>query len=287
MRHRHQILHYCGPKLCYLLFQKVPQCPAYNYSLLVTSITCLFYSLLGPGTWSKPVCDSADYFSGWNARKSLWAYMSMVCLLSFSKMATVMGQCWEILVRVCCNVKVVQETVSNLLDINGLLQKIPTFKISVYILEKHAIWQQRDMMTIFSPGISNSNIPTQFVALTITLKICRCDDSNYGWYFMCGMLTVWINQTKMLDELRQRQVLITEKLRLHDRSIETFLLQDQDRRPESGHALWRTHSLLLQLKCVWILHIETKSIGPLLAFLQLFQLVGDQKCQYSKAKNML
>ncbi len=89
------------------------------------------------------------------------------------------------------------------------------------------------MMNIFSTGISNKNIPAQFVVWIITLKICWCDDSNYGWYFMCGILTIWINQTKDLDKLWQRQIPITEKLRQQDKSIQTFLLQDQDRRPES------------------------------------------------------
>lgn len=53
------------------------------------------------------------------------------------------------------------------------------------------------MMNMLSTGISNKKIPAQFVVWIITLKICWCDDSNYGWYFMCGMLAVWINETEL------------------------------------------------------------------------------------------
>lgn len=97
-------------------------------------------------------------------------------------------------------------------------------------------------MNIFSSGISNKNIPAQFVVWIITLKICWCDDSNYGWYFICAMLTVWINQTKDWTSYGRGRSPSQKKLRQQDRSIETFLLQDQDRRPESHCSLgesWR------------------------------------------------
>lgn len=82
-----------------------------------------------------------------------------------------------------------------------------SLRFSVYILQKRAIWQQRNTMNIVGTGISNKNISAQFVVWIITLKICRCDDSNYGWYFTCGLVTVWIHQTKDLD--KRRQILIT------------------------------------------------------------------------------
>lgn len=82
-----------------------------------------------------------------------------------------------------------------------------SLRFSVYILQKRAIWQQRNTMNIVGTGISNKNISAQIVVWIITLKICRCDDSNYGWYFTCGLLRVWIHQTKDLD--KRRQILIT------------------------------------------------------------------------------
>lgn len=110
---------------------------------------------------------------------------------------------------------------------------------SVYIVEEHALWQQRDMMNIFNTVISSNNnkkLSAQFVVWIITLKICWCDDSNYGWYFMCGMLTVWISQTKMW---RKRQALITEKLRDRDGSSEPFWLHDWHSGPESQRSVGR------------------------------------------------
>lgn len=64
-------------------------------------------------------------------------------------------------------------------------KKIPAFKISVYILERHAMLQQHGM-NIFRMELSNKEFSAQFVVWIITWKICWCDDSNYGWYFLCG-----------------------------------------------------------------------------------------------------
>lgn len=85
-------------------------------------------------------------------------------------------------------------------------------------------------------------ISAQFVVWIITLKICWCDDSNYGWYFMCGMLTVWISQTK---KWRKRQALITEKLREQDRSSEPFWLYDQHSGPESQRSVGKAEMCVL------------------------------------------
>lgn len=65
--------------------------------------------------------------------------------------------------------KAVQETVSDLLDRNGdALQKTPTFKISVYVLEEAAIWQRRDKLNIFSTEITDKNASAQFAVWIIT-----------------------------------------------------------------------------------------------------------------------
>lgn len=51
---------------------------------------------------------------------------------------------------------------------------------------------------------------------------------------------------KDLAKLRQRQILITEKLEQLDIRVETFLLRDQDRRPESHWCLGSR----FRLRCV-------------------------------------
>lgn len=93
--HRLKILHSCILEWCYLSFQKFPSYPvsAYIYNLLVTSITYLLFNiyLLGPGTWSTKICDLMPYLSVLNARKN----------------SDCNSDCWGLLGRVWCNVKVV------------------------------------------------------------------------------------------------------------------------------------------------------------------------------------